>query len=122
MHIGRNIYRLRNYRGLKQQDIAKRLKMTQQNYSLIENSDTVDDELLNNIANILGYEADFIKHLPETPHVYSTHQQGGNVIYYDVSSTDKIVKLYEQVLETERKRIKMLEELLKSMQEAGKKK
>lgn len=116
MHIGRNISKLRNYRGMKQQDMASQLKMTQQNYSLIENAETVEDDVLRRISEILGYDPNFIKDLPETPHVYSTNQQGGTVINYDFSDSKKIIELYERILETERDRIRMLEDLIKSMQ------
>lgn len=112
MHIGRNIGKLRSFRGIKQQDMAKRLKMTQQNYSLIENSEKVDDDLLKRIAGVLDYEPDFIKELPDTPHVYSTHQQGGNVINYEFNPIEKIVELYERLLESERKRVEQLETLI----------
>src|SRR5690606_22236290 len=117
MHLGYNIHRFRSFRGMKQQDIAKRLKMTQQNYSLIEKSEHVDDNLLERISDILECDPAFIKGLPETLHIYSDNQQGGNVVNYDLSDSDKIIKVYERILKTERNRIKMLEGLVKKLQE-----
>lgn len=109
MHIGRNVNRLRSFRGIKQQDMAKRLKMSQQNYSLIENSPEIDEDLLKKIAEVLEYDTEFIKELPDTPHVYSNNQQGGNVINYNFNPIEKIVELYERLLESERKRNELLE-------------
>lgn len=114
MHIGQNIHRLRRFRGLKQTDMATRLKMSQQNYSLIENSEKVDDDVLGRIAEILGYETEYIRDLPEMPHVYSTNQQGGNVIHYEFNPIEKIVELYERLLESEQEKVKFLEGLVKS--------
>ncbi len=113
MHIGRNISRLRNYRGMKQDDMAQRLKMTQQNYSLIENSEHVSDAVLKKVAAALDYDVDFIKQMPEVPYVYSNNQQGGNVVNYEFNPIDKIIQLYESLLASEREKIKILESQLK---------
>lgn len=115
MHIGRNISRLRSFKGLKQGDMAKRLKMTQQNYSLIEKSENITDDVLEKIAAILDYDMDFIKELSETPAVYSNNQQGGNVVNYQLSPVDKIIELYERLLQTERDKNKALEALLNEL-------
>lgn len=113
MHIGRNISRLRSYRGLKQGDMAKRLKMTQQNYSLIENAEHVSDTVLKKVADVLDYDVEFIKQMPEVPYVYSNNQQGGNVVNYEFNPVDKIIKLYESLLASERQKVALLESLLK---------
>lgn len=113
MHLGHNVARLRNYRGIKQEDMAKRLRMTQQNYSLIENSAKINEDVLKAIAKELEYDAHFIKELPDTPHVYSTHQSGGNVINYTFNPIEKIVELYDALLKSEREKIALLENMIK---------
>ena len=113
MHIGRNISRLRNYRGMKQDDMAKQLKMTQQNYSLIENSEHISDAVLKKVAAALDYDVEFIKQMPDAPYVYSNNQQGGNVVNYEFNPIDKIVQLYETMLAAERKKVAHLEAQLK---------
>lgn len=113
MHIGRNISRLRGFRGMKQDDMAKRLKMTQQNYSLIENSEHISDTVLKKIANVLDYDIEFIKQMPDAPYVYSNNQQGGNVVNYEFNPIDKITELYEKLLASEREKVKLLEAIVK---------
>lgn len=119
MHIGRNVARLRSFRGLKQGDMAKQLKMTQQNYSLIENSEKITDELLSRISKVLDYDVEFIKQMPDAPYVYSNNQQGGNVVNYQINPLEKIVELYENLLAIERKKVAQLEAQLK--RKSGKK-
>lgn len=121
MHVGRNISRLRSFRGIKQDDIAKRLKMTQQNYSLIENSEHINDEMLEKIAEILGYDTEYIKNMPEVPYVYSTNQSGGhvisgNIVNYDNNPVDKIIELYERMLSAEKEKSRQLEETIRQLQ------
>jgi transcriptional regulator with XRE-family HTH domain len=114
MHLGRNISRLRSYRGMKQDDMAKRLKMTQQNYSLIENAEHISDAVLKKVAAALDYDVDFIKQMPDAPYVYSNNQQGGNVVNYEFNPMEKIIQLYEGLLATERKKVSELESQLKA--------
>ncbi len=109
MHIGKNVSRLRNFRGMKQDDMAKRLKMTQQNYSLIEKSEHITDAVLKKIADVLDYDVEFIKQMPDAPYVYSNNQQGGNVVNYEINPLNKIVELYEKLLAAEREKVKLLE-------------
>ncbi len=99
MHIGRNINRLRSFRGIKQQDVAKQLKMTQQNYSLIENAEEVNDELLARIAAIIDFPIDVIKEL-DSSKAQSIFNSGSitDSIFYQNNPIDKIVELYERML------------------------
>lgn len=113
MHIGHNIARLRNYRGIKQEDMANRLHMSQQNYSLIEKAEKVKDDLLRKISTELEYDEEFIKMLPDAPYVYSSHQGGGNVINYEFNPIEKIIELYERLLQKEKEKNDLLDELLK---------
>jgi len=109
MHIGRNINRLRSFRGIKQADMATRLKMTQQNYSHIENMEKVDDDLLKRIAEVLDLDVEFIREMPEVPYVYNNNQHAESVVNYQFNPLEKIIELYERLLEKERKRITELE-------------
>jgi transcriptional regulator with XRE-family HTH domain len=113
MHIGRNVSRLRNFRSIKQQDMAKRLGMTQQNYSLIENAENIDDDMLNRIAEIIEFPLETIKS-PETAGQQSIFNSGSisDSIFYQNNPMDKIVELYERLLESEKEKVRMLERLL----------
>lgn len=100
---------------MKQDDMAKQLKMTQQNYSLIENSEHISDVVLKKIAEVLNYDAEFIKEMPEAPYVYSNNQQGGNVVNYNFNPVDKIIQLYEDLLASERQKVAMLEKTIEKL-------
>ena len=109
MHIGRNINRLRSFRGIKQQDMAKRLKMSQQNYSLIENSEKIDDDLLSLIAGILDFPEDAIKEL-DNNNSQSIFNSGSitDSIFYQNNPIEKIIELYERLLKEKDEQLEML--------------
>lgn len=52
-HIGRNISRIRELRQMKQEVLAMAIGVSQQTISTIENSETVDEEKLKQIAEAL---------------------------------------------------------------------
>ncbi len=114
-HIGRNISRLRNFKGIKQLDMAQRLHMTQQNYSLIENAETIDDDMLSLIAGILDFPEDLIREL-DTAGSQSIFNSGSitESVFYQNNPVDKIIELYERLLEVERKHNEQLVQLLQS--------
>ena len=110
MSIGYNISRLRSFRGIKQQDMATRLKMSQQNYSLIENSEEIDDNLLDRIAEIIDFPIEAIKNLGDSRQ-QSIFNSGSisESIFYQNNPLEKIVELYERLLESEREKVRILE-------------
>ena len=60
-HLGRNISRIRKLRGMKQEALAIAIGVSQQSVSNIEGSETVDEEKLKAIAEVLGVSAEAIK-------------------------------------------------------------
>jgi len=60
-HMGRKISRIRELRDMKQEALAQALGMSQQTISAIENSETIDDEKLIEIAKALGVTPEAIK-------------------------------------------------------------
>ena len=54
VHIGRKVGRLREIRGIKQEAIAQELGVTQQAVSKLEQSEFIEDEVLEKIAKVLG--------------------------------------------------------------------
>lgn len=53
-HIGRNISRIRELRQMKQEALAIALGMSQQTVSHMENSETIDEDKLQKVAEALG--------------------------------------------------------------------
>ena len=64
-HIGRNINRLRELKGIKQDALAQAIGVSQQTISNIENSETVEESKLELIARELGMSIDAIKNFSE---------------------------------------------------------
>lgn len=101
MHIGRNVSRLRELKGIKQEDFAKLLKISQQAVSKLENKKEIDDATLQKIADKLGLPLDAIKEFNPDAVIQNVQQHTGNlgnVIGYNVNPIDKIVELYEKLL------------------------
>ncbi|MNQ59392.1 helix-turn-helix protein [compost metagenome] len=64
-HIGRKISRIRELRDMKQEALAQALGTNQQAISALENSETIDEAKLIEIAKALGVTAEAIKNFSE---------------------------------------------------------
>ncbi len=129
-HIGRNISRIREFRGMKQEALAIALGMSQQYVSTLEGSETIDDERLNKIAEALGVSVEAIKSFSDEGVInyFNTfnetdfsNSQGafGHHDQYTFNPIEKLIeaydenkKLYERLLESEKEKISYLEKLL----------
>ncbi|MBO9586748.1 MAG: helix-turn-helix transcriptional regulator [Flavobacterium sp.] len=129
-HIGRNISRIREFRGMKQEALAITLGVSQQHVSNIEGSETIDDQKLNAIAEALGVSAETIKNFsdegvfnyfntfnePNFANSNGAFGQNNNCSFNPldklIESYDENKKLYERLLESEKEKISYLEKLL----------
>ncbi|MCV9932957.1 helix-turn-helix domain-containing protein [Flavobacterium sp. LS1R47] len=123
-HIGRNISRIRELRGMKQEALADAIGVSQQSISNIEASETVDPEKLTEIAKILGVTVEALENFTEES-VFNFFNN-----FYDNSSNtgaqgntqnnhctfnplDKVVELYERLVQAEKDKVEFLEKLMK---------
>jgi len=120
-HIGRKIVRIRELRGMKQETLASKLNVSQQTISRIEQSEDIDDERLAQIAVALDVTIEAIKNFNEDAainhmnNIHNNHDNSVNaVVYYQLSPIEKITELYERLLESEREKVRLLENILKS--------
>ncbi len=124
-HIGRKISRIRELRDMKQEALAAALGVSQQAVSNIENSENVDDEKLEQIAKALGVTAEGIKQFSEeavfniisnTYHNTSSDTStliASSLNYQPTFNTvEKIVELYERLLQAEKEKVVYLEKLV----------
>jgi transcriptional regulator with XRE-family HTH domain len=119
-HIGHKISRIRELRGLKQEALAFELKVSQQTVSKIEQSETVEEQLLDQIAQILGVTAEGIKNFSEEAVVnyFNNTFHGSNhgpFYHCTFNPLDKLLemveenkKLYERLLQSEREKVELL--------------
>ncbi|WDF63634.1 helix-turn-helix domain-containing protein [Flavobacterium sp. KACC 22763] len=122
-HIGRNISRIRELRGMKQEALAIAIGMSQQTISNIEGSETIDDEKLNVIATALGVSAESIKSFSDEGvvnyfnNVYDNDITdsivNANALECTFNPIDKIVELYERLVQAEKDKVEYLERLMK---------
>ncbi|TRW25976.1 helix-turn-helix transcriptional regulator [Flavobacterium zepuense] len=124
-HIGRKISRIRELRDMKQEALAAVLGVSQQAVSNIENSETVDEVKLEEIAKALGVTAEGIKQFSEeavfniisnTYHNTSSDTStliASSLNYQPTFNTvEKIVELYERLLQAEKDKVAYLEKLI----------
>ena len=120
-HIGRNISRIRELRGMKQEALATAIGVSQQSVSNIEGSESIDDEKLQKIAEALGVSADAIKNYSDETVLHNIQNNyDGSVINAGptvnnnctFNPLDKVVELYERLLQAEKDKIAYLEKLI----------
>ncbi|WP_281234747.1 helix-turn-helix domain-containing protein [Flavobacterium gelatinilyticum] len=119
-HIGRNISRIRELKGMKQDALAYEIGLSQQTISSIEGSETVDKEKLEKIAQVLGVTVEAIENFSEenifnyfnTFHESHGNFFGGNNNSCTFNPLDKVVELYERLVQAEKDKNEYLEKLL----------
>ena len=129
-HLGRNICRIREMKGMKQETLAEILGISQQKMSLIENTEELDDAKLSEIANALEVPANAIKEYSDekmlnviTNNTFNSNDSSTlnainvmptfNPLDKLVEAYDENKKLYERLLQAEKEKTSYLEQLLK---------
>ena len=131
-HLGRNLRRVREILGVKQDTVADQLGVTQQTVSNIESAEEVEDKTFEKIAGILGVAPEAIRNFDEEATInFIQHNHDGsnqsassvsvgqhqsnwtfNPIDKWVEAMEKNEKLYEKLLKSEQEKVAMLEKLL----------
>lgn len=118
-HIGRKISRIRELRGLKQEALAIELGVSQQTVSNIEKSESIEAALLAQVAEILGVTPEAIENFSEEAvfniinNTFQDSSSNNNNYLCTINPLDKIIELYERLLEAEKAKLDYLERLLK---------
>lgn len=121
LHIGQKIERIRVFRGIKQEYLALKLGVSQQTVSKIEQQADIEEELLNQIAEVLGVTPEVIKNFDEERVTYNINNMNdihdieikdnasSNFINQQFNPVEKIIELYERLLESEREKLSILD-------------
>ncbi len=120
-HIGRNISRIRELKDMKQEALAYAIGSSQQSISIIENSEIVDKEKLEKIAEALGVTVEAIENFSEENvfNYFNTFNESvsnsnfGHNNVCNFNPLDKVVELYERLVQAEKDKVEYLEKLLK---------
>ncbi len=120
IHEGRNVKRIREILGIKQDALAMDLGLTQQAISQLEQKEALDAEMLEKIAAVLKVPVEAIKNFDEQAAINvisnTFHDQSANNVNYQCTFNplDKMVELYERMLKDKNEMIERLESLLKN--------
>ncbi|MCZ8216872.1 MAG: helix-turn-helix transcriptional regulator [Cyclobacteriaceae bacterium] len=125
-HVGRRIGRIREMLGVKQETLAEQMGITQQAVSKLEQSEELEEKTLERVAKALGVPAKAIENFNEesvfniisnTFHNTSSDQStliSSSLNYYPTFNTiEKIVDLYERLIQAEKEKVALMEKMLK---------
>jgi transcriptional regulator with XRE-family HTH domain len=118
-HIGRNISRIRELRGMKQEALALAIGVSQQTVSNMEGSETIEDALLEKISTALNVSPEGIRQFSEETvfniinNTFTDSSSNNNNYLCSINPLDKILELYERLLQAEKEKVEYLEKLLK---------
>jgi len=129
VHEGKNIKRIREILGIKQESLAIDLGLTQQAVSLLEQKETLDAPILEKVADALKVSPEAIKSfndehainiISNTFHDFHdnavasamNYQCSFNPIEKYIEAVEEIKKLYERLLQTEREKVALMEKMV----------
>ncbi|QCR20990.1 helix-turn-helix domain-containing protein [Pontibacter sp. SGAir0037] len=116
IHVGDNIRRIRTALGIKQATLAQNLNYSQQNISRIEQEEELDEPTLQKVAQALGVPADAIRNFDSEGvsfHIQTMNDNAvGQFTQYNFNPIEKIVELYDALLQSEREKNALLERML----------
>jgi transcriptional regulator with XRE-family HTH domain len=130
IHQGRNVKRFREMLGIKQEALALELgdDWNQRKISLLEQKETIESDLLEQIAKVLKVPAEAIKNFDEEAAIVNIQNNyegansgsgtiGNNLNYHycTFNPIDKIVELYEALVKSEREKIELMQKILDKM-------
>jgi len=126
-HEGKNIKRLREILGVKQETLAAELGINQQKMSFWEQKEKIDEDLMEQIAKALKIPVEAIRNFNEEAAVniisnnsFENCDQPASIFYYStINPVDKWVEalkknedLYERLLQSEKEKVAMLEKVM----------
>ncbi|WP_407510482.1 helix-turn-helix domain-containing protein [Elizabethkingia anophelis] len=122
IHQGRNVKRFREMLGIKQDALAYELgeDWNQKKISLLEQKETIEPDILSRVAKILKVPTEAIENFDEEQAVNiiaNTFHEGSvanNSGYLNCTFNplDKMVELYERMLQQQKEMIDKLEKLI----------
>ena len=118
-HHGRNVKRIREILGIKQEALAMDLGISQQAISSLEQREALDKDLLEKVATALKVPMEAIKSFSEEAAINiissTLHDNAGSInnnCTLTFNPLEKMVELYEALLKSEREKIALLERML----------
>lgn len=118
VHQGRNIKRLREMLGIKQESLAVELNITQANMSKLESKEEIEEDTLNKIARVLNLPVDAIKNFNDEGTLNFISNTIETFQYKcTFNPIDKIIQLYKEKEELNKEKQELYERMLKEKDE-----
>lgn len=127
IHEGRNVKRFREMLGIKQEALAADLgeDWTQRKISLLEQKETIETPLLGQIAAVLKIPVEAFQNFDEEQAINIISNNSfdncaqpiaGNAHYHECNFNpiDKMIELYERMLQQQKDMIEKLEKLIEN--------
>jgi len=133
IHEGRNVKRIREILGIKQEALAADLgdEWTQKKISLLESKEAIEPELLQHVANALGVPVEAIKNFDENAAINYINTFNDNSINHGHFSPEfnqctfnpieKIVQLYDEKIALYERMIKEKNNTIEKLSKSKKK-
>ncbi|MBL7744099.1 MAG: helix-turn-helix transcriptional regulator [Chitinophagaceae bacterium] len=116
IHEGRNVKRIREILGVKQDALAMELGISQQAISALEQREALDKDMLEKIGKALKVSPDAIRSFQEEAVINNIsctfHDFHDNSSVFQFNPVDKIIELYDKLLKEKDEKIALLEKLL----------
>lgn len=112
--IGRNIERIRRLKGIKQETLAAAIGMSRQSVSKLEQSDTLDETKLGQIASALGVTIHTIRNFNDDWAIHhETFMDQHPGLRFSINPWDKIIELYDALIACQQEKVNILKTMLK---------
>jgi len=122
VHQGKNVKRLREICGIKQETIAVQMGLSQQAVSQLEQKETLDSKQIEEIAKILKVSPDIIKYMTDDAannFINTFNDHSGFNFQCTFNPLDKYIEameankaLYERLLASEKEKSDLLQKVL----------
>lgn len=101
VHEGRNVKRIREILGIKQDVLATALGLSQQAISSLEQKEVIDPKILEDVAKALKVPVDAIKKFNEEAtynNIANTFNDHSYLVNYQFNPVEKVIELYERII------------------------
>jgi transcriptional regulator with XRE-family HTH domain len=122
IHEGKNVKRIREMLGIKQESLASELGLNQQKISLLEQKETIEPDILKEIAEALKVPVEAIKNFNEeiANNFFNTFHDQSNFNYHCtfnplekyIEAVEENKRLYERLLQSEKEKTELLQRLV----------
>ncbi|MCW3073158.1 MAG: helix-turn-helix transcriptional regulator [Flaviaesturariibacter sp.] len=124
-HEGRNVKRIREILGIKQETLALDLGISQQAISQLEGREALDKEMLEKVAAALKVPTEAIQNFSEVAAINivssTLHHTNGLINYFpSFNPIEKIVQLYDEKIALYERMLKDKQDMIGQLQELQK--